>query len=78
VTQVHKAKDWKRHLGEGEPCVKYKPWIENSPIIPSNSRSTQYYKDQAFLFNKVKKHTILQFSYYSIKFKKHTILQIIS
>jgi len=38
-------------LGEGDPCVKYEPWIENSPIILSNSNCTQYYKDQAFLFN---------------------------
>ncbi|XP_039686694.1 zinc finger protein CONSTANS-LIKE 12 isoform X4 [Medicago truncatula] len=38
-------------LGEGDTCVKYEPWIENSPIIPSNSNCTQYYKDQPFLFN---------------------------
>lgn len=37
---------------EEQPCVKYEPWMEQSPIIsPSNSNCMQYCKDQAFFFN---------------------------
>ncbi|PNY12977.1 zinc finger protein CONSTANS-like 11-like [Trifolium pratense] len=38
-------------LDEEQPCVKYEPWIEKSPILQSNSNCTQYCKDQAFSFN---------------------------
>ncbi|KAJ1376143.1 zinc finger protein [Sesbania bispinosa] len=27
------------------PCVKYEPWMKESPIIPSNPNYTQYCKD---------------------------------
>ncbi|KAJ1418109.1 CCT domain [Sesbania bispinosa] len=37
-------------LNEVEPCVKYEPWMEQSPIIPSNPNYTQYCKDEAFFF----------------------------
>ncbi|XP_057730501.1 LOW QUALITY PROTEIN: putative zinc finger protein CONSTANS-LIKE 11 [Arachis stenosperma] len=37
-------------LNEIQPCFKFKPWTDLSPMIPSNQDTMQFCKDQALFF----------------------------